>query len=148
MKIITKYILSLPIYFLSFSGSFDALAAERYTVFEFGEGDHSVSFPMSKDEIEKEDARLSKLKMLKEKREQIVVKWVQIFEFGESGHTVEFPMTKKEIEEAKTLRKRLKKIPEKPADDDVESYEMADGNIIVFEKSPSRILLSQLGVER
>ena len=68
-----------------------------------GEGDHTVAFPMSAEEITAANAENARLAALEATRATVPPEPVVRFELAESGHIIEFPEARTEMELADSV---------------------------------------------
>ncbi len=117
-----------------------AVAEEKYTIIEMGEGGYTVSFPMTSEEIaalEADNERLMKIGAL---ISETVTQSLITIEMGESGQTASFPVTAKETgAEGPAIIRFSDNREESNSDERRSVYEMAEsGELIEFTRPVSK----------
>ncbi len=110
-----------------------ASAEKRHIVIEMGEGDQTVSFPMTDEEIAAIDAKNVNLAQDRVLNSHKSIPRYKSIEMGESGQIVSFLMTPKEIAAENAERRSIFELRGKGSIDDRQTitYEMAESGVVI-----------------
>lgn len=146
MKIFTYMLTILVATLLIATASFASETETRYKSIEMADGNY-VQFKMTPEEIAAEDAARERLEAIRIAEAEQPRQWVKRVELPESGAHLEFPMSQQEIQIAmkqealeRADRQEARHICLLEAEDvEREVIEMADGNMISFEKESGAV---------
>lgn len=145
-KILTYTLTTMVATLLIVTASVASETETRYKSIEMADGNY-VQFKMTPEEIAAEDAARERLEAIRIAEAEQPREWVKRVELPESGAHLEFPMSRQEIQIA-MKQEALERAERQEAQrtclleaQDVERdvIEMADGNMIAFERESGAV---------